>query len=80
MFIEIPIAGQSPVPLTDAEQEITLLLLLGVTNQEIADRRGTSVNTVQNQVASIYEKVGVHSRAELSRAMIPSDDDSSDGG
>lgn len=71
MLIEIPIAGQSPVPLTDAEEEIAVMLLLGLTNQVIADRRGTSVNTVQNQVASIFDKVGVHSRAELARAMMP---------
>ena len=74
MLVEIPIAGQAPVPLTTAEHQVTILILLGLTNQEIADERGTSVNTVKNQVASIFEKVEVNSRAELAKAMTPSDD------
>lgn len=74
IVLEIPLAKEPPVELTEAEGEIASMLLLGATNQEIADRRGTSVNTVHNQVASIFAKVDVNSRAELARKMGPTKD------
>ena len=73
MLVEIPVAGQPPVPLTQAEHEVAVLVLLGLTNQEIADVRDTSVNTVKNQVASVFGKVEVNSRAELARVMTPAE-------
>ena len=40
-------------------------VLAGLANAAIARRRGTSARTVANQVASIFRKLGVQSRAEL---------------
>jgi DNA-binding NarL/FixJ family response regulator len=56
-------------PLTDAEREIALALLRGATNQAIADERGTALQTVANQIAQLYAKLNVHSRAELGAAL-----------
>ena len=51
--------------LTAAERAVAELLVLGRTQSEIADLRGTSQRTVGKQVDSLYRKLGVHSRAEL---------------
>lgn len=51
--------------LTSAEQEVLALVLDGYDNGSIAERRGTSARTTANQIASIFRKVGVASRAEL---------------
>lgn len=54
-----------PRGLTRAERAVAALLIDGLTNGQIASRRGTSERTVVNQVAAIYKKAGVASRAEL---------------
>ena len=51
--------------LSDAEREIVEALLTGSTSAEIALRRGTAANTISNQIASIFDKLGVRSRIEL---------------
>jgi DNA-binding CsgD family transcriptional regulator len=51
--------------LSAAESQVAGLLLEGRTHDEIAKSRGTSRRTVANQIASIYKKLGVSSRAEL---------------
>ncbi len=51
--------------LTAAEHEVAERLLRGETNCEIARGRGTATRTVANQVAAIYEKFKVNSRAEF---------------
>lgn len=51
--------------LTDAECAIVRLLLEGRSNAAIAQLRLTSPRTVANQVAAIYRKLHVGSRAEL---------------
>lgn len=51
--------------LTAAERAVTRALVTGRSNAEIAALRGVSVRTVANQLASIYEKLGVGSRLEL---------------
>ena len=55
--------------LTPAEQAIALMLLQGATNHEIAKRRGSSYNTIANQIASIYDKLSVKNRAELASRL-----------
>lgn len=52
--------------LTSTELEIAHDVLSGFSNAEIARRRGTAVRTIANQVASIYRKLRVRSRLELS--------------
>ncbi|MBL8954105.1 MAG: response regulator transcription factor [Myxococcaceae bacterium] len=57
--------AQKAAPLTPAERVVVALLLEGKTNPQIARARKTSVRTVANQVASIFKKLSVGSRAEL---------------
>lgn len=56
--------AQAPA-LTKAEREVMALLLEGRSNAQIAKARKTAVRTVANQVASLFRKYGVGSRAEL---------------
>ena len=51
--------------LTPAERAVVAALLAGHSNDEIARARGTALRTVANQVARIFKKMGVRSRAEL---------------
>jgi DNA-binding CsgD family transcriptional regulator len=64
--LSIPLCHEAlPGSLTPAEREVCALLLGGLSNQEIAARRGCAVRTVANQVAAIFRKAGVSSRSEL---------------
>jgi DNA-binding CsgD family transcriptional regulator len=56
--------------LTRAERETAELLARGMTNREIARARGTSTNTVANQIKSVFRKLGVQSRAELVTVLV----------
>ncbi len=56
---------QVPPQLSKAEQEVALLVLQEKSNLEIARIRKTSVNTVANQLRSVYVKLGISGRAEL---------------
>lgn len=60
-----PLPRAPPPPLTTAERAVMALLLEGQSNAAIARRRGRAVRTIANQVASIFRKYGVGSRAEL---------------
>lgn len=51
--------------LSVSERDIAAALTSGQTNGQIAHARGTSSRTVANQVASVFRKLGVSSRAEL---------------
>jgi DNA-binding CsgD family transcriptional regulator len=52
--------------LTDAEREVALLLLKGLSTKEIAAVRAASERTVREQARSIYTKSGLTGRAALS--------------
>jgi DNA-binding CsgD family transcriptional regulator len=56
-------------PLTEAERDVVALLLRGSTNQDIAERRGTSTRTIANQVQAIFRKLRVQSRVELATQL-----------
>lgn len=51
--------------LTRSEREVAGLVAEGLSSQAIATQRGRSVRTVENQIAAIYRKLRVGSRAEL---------------
>lgn len=51
--------------LTDAESEVCLLLMKGLSHREIGVARGTSEATVRQQARSAYEKSGLKGRAPL---------------
>jgi DNA-binding CsgD family transcriptional regulator len=57
--------GVANASLSAAEHEVVRLVLAGCSNAEIAAARGTKPRTVANQIASIFKKLGVGSRAEL---------------
>ncbi|MBK8394264.1 MAG: helix-turn-helix transcriptional regulator [Leptospiraceae bacterium] len=51
--------------LTEAEKEIAILLLRGLSNQQVAAIRGKSLKTVENQAFSIYQKSGTTGKLEF---------------
>nr|WP_228800089.1 helix-turn-helix transcriptional regulator [Nocardia cyriacigeorgica] len=54
-----------PTPLTDREQQVAELLLLGLTYREIGSRLYISAKTVEHHVSRIRRRIGAGSRAEL---------------
>ena len=52
--------------LTEAEREVGLLILKGMSLKEIAGMRVTSERTIRAQARSIYAKAGLSGRAALS--------------
>ncbi len=81
-------AGQNPRPyrvvsvarpdldlgpaLSAAEYAVARLLVEGKSYAEMALLRGTSVRTVANQVASVFQKVGVSGRSEFLSSLVRS--------
>ena len=66
---ELPPAPQL-AQLTHAEQAVLVLVLEGQSTAAIARARGTSPRTIANQIATLFRKVGVSSRAELAAKLI----------
>ncbi|MDG1117419.1 MAG: helix-turn-helix transcriptional regulator [Flavimaricola sp.] len=56
--------------LTEAERDVALLSIKGVSISDIAVLRQTRVGTIKSQCAAIYRKSGVSSRAELVSVVI----------
>lgn len=56
--------------LTKAEAEVCCFLVDGLTNGDIADQRGTSIETVKHQVSSVLEKCKAGNRTELVRIAL----------
>ncbi len=52
-----------PAGLTQRELEVLLALVIGLSNQGIADSLGISAKTVGHHVQHVYQKAGVRSRA-----------------
>ena len=52
-------------PLTEREHDVLRLIAEGLTNKEIADRLVLSLNTVKTHRLRLYQKLGLHTRAEL---------------
>ena len=52
--------------LTESEKDVALLLLKGLSLQEIASVRNTKDKTVRQQASSIYSKAGLEGRHSLS--------------
>ncbi len=55
--------------LTATEQRVAGLAAAGLTNREIAARASISTKTVEANLTRVYAKLGVHSRAQLSRLL-----------
>lgn len=75
VVISLPVEARAQRPaMTLAEREITTDVLAGLSTAEIARRRGRSPRTIANQLASIYRKLGVASRAELAVLLFGEDE------
>ena len=55
--------------LTVSEQRVADLAASGMTNQDVAAALFISPKTVEANLARIYRKLGIHSRAELGRLV-----------
>lgn len=55
----------APDRITKAERETVSLLAMGLSPDEIAQRRGVGLSTVRTQIKRVYRKLGVHSLAQL---------------
>jgi DNA-binding NarL/FixJ family response regulator len=53
------------VPLTPREIEVLALVVAGQSNRKIAEALALSERTVARHIANIYEKTGMHGRAEI---------------
>lgn len=51
--------------LTPREHDVVQLIVAGKTNREIAAHLTISHRTVENHVAAIFNKLGVHSRLQI---------------
>jgi len=60
-------------PVSDRELEVCRLIAHGKMNKEIADVLGITVRTVQNHVAHIFDKLGVHSRSGVAVWLVEND-------
>ena len=76
IVVSVPARASSlaPANLTPAEQAVARDVLDGLSNAEIARRRNSSPRTIANQLAAVYRKLGVASRAELAARMADDDD------
>jgi DNA-binding CsgD family transcriptional regulator len=55
--------------LSPRQQQITALVCLGYTNQQIASRLGISPETVKSHIRGVLNRFGLHSKAELNRCL-----------
>lgn len=58
-------AAARPLPITDRESEITMLVAAGLSNRQIADRLYVSVRTAEGHLYRIFAKLGISSRDQL---------------
>lgn len=68
----IGLRRRPPGELTPSEARIAELAAGGLTNRQIAQAAFMSVKTVEANLARVYRKLGIHSRAELGARMAKS--------
>jgi DNA-binding CsgD family transcriptional regulator len=59
--------------LTNREKQALSMVIMGLTNLEIAQKLYISENTVKSHLNTAYKKLGVHSRAEAQRLITDPD-------
>lgn len=71
--INTPALGQTtePLPLTNREREIVMLIGEGLSNRAIAERLTVSVRTVESHIYQAMAKTGTTSRDELAALIRP---------
>lgn len=63
--------AREPLPLTDREREIVLLIGHGLTNRDVAERLTLSTRTVEGHIYRAMSKTGTTSREELAALLSP---------
>ena len=58
-----------PGELTETERRIAELAATGMTNRQVAEAAFVSPKTVEANLARVYRKLGIRSRAELGARM-----------
>ncbi|HEY7472279.1 MAG TPA: response regulator transcription factor [Gemmatimonadota bacterium] len=58
---------------TNREKQALSMVIMGLTNHEIAEKLFVSENTVKSHLYTAYKKLGVHSRAEAQRLITDPD-------
>jgi DNA-binding CsgD family transcriptional regulator/energy-coupling factor transporter ATP-binding protein EcfA2 len=58
-------ASARPLPVTDREREIAMLVAAGLSNRQIADRLSVSARTVDGHLYRIFAKLGIERRDQL---------------
>ena len=61
--------GASRLDLSAQQREVALMVALGMTNAEMAEKLGVSVNTAGYHVKQVFVKLGVHDRADVARLL-----------
>jgi DNA-binding NarL/FixJ family response regulator len=56
--------------LTPREEQVLRLAASGLTHREIARRLGIENKTVRNHLANLYDKLGIHGRAQATLQAI----------
>ncbi len=51
-------------PLTPREEQVLRLAAAGLTHKEIARRLGIRAKTARNHLTNLYDKLGIHGRAQ----------------
>ncbi|MEM1381828.1 MAG: helix-turn-helix transcriptional regulator, partial [Pseudomonadota bacterium] len=67
------IANKLPIELSADERSCYLCLTRGLSNAEIAEEPGASVNTVKFHLKKVFKKLGVRSRADVIAIMLDND-------
>ncbi len=67
--LSLSVEPNLPAELTDTERAVILLVLSGASNAEIAELRGTALQTVANQLHAAFKKMGVNSRGDLAAVV-----------
>jgi DNA-binding NarL/FixJ family response regulator len=69
VVVSVPTATEILDMLSPAERDVAQDVLAGLSNAAIARKRGRAARTIANQLASIYRKLAIGSRAELAALM-----------
>ncbi len=69
----VSVGAHRKVALSPSEQRVAELAASGMTNRNIAAAMFISPKTVESNLARVYAKLGIHSRAELGRHVGQSD-------
>lgn len=65
----VPVVDTGAFALSKREREVALLAAQGMTSRAIAEQLFISSRTAENHLGKAYDKLGVRSRAELSRVL-----------